>query len=122
MKEEQVKAEDTMGDDFNINKVIMSGRAGNTPRLQTLSNGTQLCYFSLSVTEKWETQDGQPMERNNWFKIEVLGKNADAAFNKVKKNNWYLIDGYLRHEKFEENKSIVKIRAYSVKLLKAVDN
>jgi single stranded DNA-binding protein len=99
---------------YSINKVILGGKVGTVPQLQKLSNNTPLCYFSLSVTEKWTSADGQPMERNNWFKIEVLGKNAEFAFDTVRKGQWYLIDGYLRYEKYDEEKSIVKVRAFSV--------
>lgn len=99
---------------YSINKVILAGKIGTVPQLQKLSNGTPLCYFSLSVIEKWTSPDGQPMERNNWFKIEVLGKNAEYVFDTVKKNQWFLIDGYLRYEKYDEEKSIVKVRAFSI--------
>ena len=98
----------------SVNKVLVSGKVGTVPQLQKLSNQTNLCYFSLSVLERWTSADGKPMERNNWFKIEVLGRNAEYAFNTVKKNDWYFVDGYLRYEKYDDNKSIVKIRAFSV--------
>lgn len=100
-----------------INKVLLSGKVGTVPQLQKLSNQTHLCYFSLSVMERWTSSDGQPMERNNWFKVEVLGKNAHYAFNAVKKGETYFIDGYLRFEKYTKDdgdKSIVKVRAFSV--------
>jgi len=101
----------------DVNKVLISGKVGTVPQLQRLSNYTHLCYFSLSTIERWTSPDGQPMERNNWFKIEVLGKNAEYAAETVKKGDYYLIDGYLRYEKYEEKRSIVKIRAYSLRLL-----
>jgi len=100
-----------------INKVLLCGTVRTDPQLQLLSNNTELCYFSLSFPERWVSNDGQPMERMNWVKVEVLGKPGVEAHKKLTKGKEIFIDGYLRYEKYTKDlkeRSIAKLRVFNL--------
>jgi hypothetical protein len=100
----------------DINKVFMTGVAETEPVLTTLpQTKTPLCYFTLRVEERFTSNRSVPSVRANYFRVESLGRQAESAYNKVKKGGRYLVDGYLRQENSVANRiDHVKIRSFGI--------
>lgn len=114
---------------MDINKVWISGIAKSKPVLTKLPSQTNICSFTMCVTEEFYDKHNNKKERPSHIVVEALGKNAQAAVDKVEIGKRFQVEGYLR----EENSggiSSLRIRAFVINddhqdnkasMLKAID-
>jgi single-stranded DNA-binding protein len=98
---------------LHINKVWLSGTVRTHPQIRQLSEKTKLTSFSLSVLETWESRGGETKSHRNDIQIEVLGKEAQAAYDTLSPGKWVSVDGYLRSEQFKGRLQI-KVRVFNI--------
>lgn len=98
---------------MDINKVWVSGLALTEPVLTRLQSKTQFSYFILQTREKFQDRDGRPCVRTNQFRVESLGKAAEATVGKVHQGLRYIVDGYLRQDE-RDGSDDVRIRTFAV--------
>lgn len=98
-----------------MNYVFLRGEIATLPTLTVKQNErTQVCVFSLKTIERWRDPDGKPCNRTDFFKIEVLGRNAQKAVN-LRPGDTALIVGYLRTIPGANGRpSETRVRAFSV--------
>lgn len=84
--------------------MILVGRVGQDPDVIEFDNGGKLASFSLATSERaFKTRDGQEIpERTDWHNIRVGGGLVNVVEQYVKKGDHLLIDGKLRHRKYED--------------------
>lgn len=101
---------------MDINKILLTGVCDTNPVLSELpQTRTPICYFTLKVCERFISDKKVSVTRPNYFKIETLGKQAEACYHKLKNGARYLVDGYLRQENNQPGKmDIVKVRTFGV--------
>lgn len=83
-----------------INTVILVGRAGQHPEIKYFESGRTKATFSLAVDRPRTSPDAEP--QTDWFKIELWGRQADIAYEYVKKGSLIGIKGKLAFRKHEE--------------------
>jgi single-strand DNA-binding protein len=76
-----------------INTVILVGRAGRNPEIKYFESGKTLASFSLAVDRPKFSPDGESV--TDWFKIELWGRQAEIAYEYVKKGSLVGIRGRL---------------------------
>lgn len=101
---------------MDINKILLTGVCDTDPVLSELpQTKTPLCYFTLKVCERFISDKKTPVTRPNYFRVETLGRQAEASYRKLKNGSRYLVDGYLRQECNQPGKmDIVKVRTFGV--------
>ncbi|PIQ26000.1 single-stranded DNA-binding protein [bacterium (Candidatus Blackallbacteria) CG17_big_fil_post_rev_8_21_14_2_50_48_46] len=75
----------------SINTVILVGRAGRNPEIKYFESGKTLATFSLAVDRPKSSPDGE--SQTDWFKIELWGRQAEIAYEYVKKGSLVGIRG-----------------------------
>ncbi|HEY9841065.1 MAG: single-stranded DNA-binding protein [Candidatus Sericytochromatia bacterium] len=83
-----------------INTVILIGRAGHHPEIKYFESGKTLASFSLAVDRPRTSPDAEP--QTDWFKIELWGRQAEIAYEYVKKGSLIGIRGKLAYRRHEE--------------------
>lgn len=96
-----------------INKVWISGKVHTHPRIRNISERTKLTSFTVSVLETWESKDGETRSHRNEIQVEVLGREAEVAYQTLAPGSWVSVDGYMRSEVFKGRQQI-KIRVYNI--------
>lgn len=96
-----------------INKVWLNGVVKTHPKIRSISEKTKLTYFMMSVLETWGSPTGERKQHRNDIPVEVLGKEADAACEKLSPGDWVSVDGYLRSEQFK-GKTQLRIRVFNI--------
>lgn len=83
-----------------INSVILVGRAGRHPEIKYFESGKTMANFSLAVDRPKSSPDAEPL--TDWFRIELWGRQAEIAYEYVKKGSLVGIRGKLAFRKHEE--------------------
>lgn len=80
-------------DPHQLNTVILVGRAGHNPDIKYFESGRSFSRFSLAVDRPRSSLDAEP--HTDWFKIELWGRQAEIAYEYVKKGSLVGIRGKL---------------------------
>ena len=55
-----------------INKVILVGRLGADPEINTTSQGSKFANLSLATNKSWKNKQGEKQETTTWHKVKVF--------------------------------------------------
>lgn len=86
-----------------LNKVILIGRLGRDPELRYTPSGQAVANFSLATDESYTTKEGQRVERTEWHRIVVWGKQAEFCGNYLSKGRLVYVEGRLETRKWQDN-------------------
>ena len=99
----------------NLNSVILVGRAGYHPEIKYFESGRTLASFSLAVDRPKSAPDAEA--QTDWFKIELWGRQAEIAYEYVKKGSLVGIRGKLIFRAHEEGYTEHLILSHGLRLI-----
>jgi len=86
----------------SLNRIAIIGRVGNPPELKMTPSGQQVATFSVAVSEKYKSKDGQPKESIEWINIVIWGKLSDVVKNYVSKGSQLYLEGKLKTRSWDD--------------------
>ena len=86
----------------SLNKVILIGRIGRDPEMKHTPSGQPVANFSVATDESYTGKDGQKVEKTEWHKIVVWGKQAEFCGNYLSKGRLAYIEGKLETRKWTD--------------------
>ena len=92
-----------------MNKIIITGYLGQDPEMQTLSNGTEKCRFTVGVSRRVK-KDAQ--KKTDWFNCDAWGHTGAFVKNWFKKGSGITVIG--RMESSQSDKDGVKRTYWSL--------
>lgn len=105
----------------SFNKITIVGYLGRDPEIRYLPDGTAVCNFSVATTEKRKDRSGETQESTIWFKINVWGKQADAANQYLTKGRQVYVEGRLSQQEYTDRdgnrRTSLEVRATDVQFL-----
>lgn len=106
----------------SLNRVQLIGNLGKDPESRFTPTGKQVVHFSLAVTNRWKTSNGDIKENTDWFNIEAWGRVGEICSQYLHKGSLVFLEGRLRTDKYEgkggETKYFTKV---IVQLLQILD-
>lgn len=57
-----------------LNRVQLIGRLGKDPESRFTPTGKRLAHFSLAVSNRWKSGDGESKEYTEWVNVEAWGR------------------------------------------------
>lgn len=96
---------------IDLNHCTVGGEIVSNPTAVTIKNGKQMCLFTLKTQEKFES-NGKKSTHDNFFTIEILGKNSDRALESLNRGDRCIISGYLRCDDLDGVEK-VRVRAFT---------
>jgi single-strand DNA-binding protein len=69
----------------SLNKVLLIGRLGRDPEMRYTPSGQPVANFSIATDETYTSKDGQKVEKTEWHRIVVWGKQAEFCGNYLAK-------------------------------------
>ena len=92
----------------SINKVILVGRLGKDPQINTFQNGGKIANFSIATSETWtDKQTGEKKDRTEWHNIAVTSPALVTLAEKyLKKGSQAYIEGTLRTREYTDQNGI----------------
>jgi single-strand DNA-binding protein len=103
-----------------LNRIQLIGRLGKDPEGKFTPTGKQVTHFSLAVTNRWKTRDGETKEYTEWINIEAWGRLGEVCREYLKKGSLVYLEGRLRTDRYEdqgENKYYTKVVALQMQML-----
>lgn len=98
-----------------LNTVILVGRAGYHPEIKYFESGRTLASFSLAVDRPKTSPDAEP--QTDWFRVELWGRQAEVAYEYVKKGSLVGIRGKLIFRTDEDGNTDHLIHSHSLRLI-----
>lgn len=86
----------------SLNKVILIGRIGRDPEMKHTPSGQPVANLSVATDESYTSKDGQKVEKTEWHKIVVWGKQAEFCGNYLSKGRLAYIEGKLETRKWTD--------------------
>ena len=103
-----------------LNRIQLIGRLGKDPEGKFIPTGKKVTHFSLAVTNRWKTKDGETKEYTEWINIEAWGRLGEVCQEYLKKGSLVYLDGRLKTDRYEddgENKYYTKVVALQMQML-----
>jgi single-strand DNA-binding protein len=105
----------------SLNRVQLIGRLGKDPETRFTPTGKKVANFSLAVSERWKSSEGENKENTEWVNIEAWGRLGEICQEYLHKGRLVFVEGRLKTDKFEdkggETKYFTKVVAQSMQML-----
>ena len=86
----------------SLNKVMLIGRLGRDPEIRYTQSGQAVANFSIATDETYMGKDGQKVEKTEWHKIVVWGKQAEFCGNYLTKGRLVYVEGKIETRKWQD--------------------
>jgi single-strand DNA-binding protein len=105
---------------MNLNTAVVTGNLTADPELREFGSGQRLCRLRVAVNERTK-QDGEWVERANFFTVTAFGAQAESCATYLAKGRAVAVQGRLRWREYEgaggERREAVEIVASQVQFL-----
>lgn len=103
-----------------LNRVQVIGRLGKDPESKFTPTGKKVAHFSVAISNRWKSKDGESKEYTEWINVEAWGRLGEICHEYLKKGSLVFLEGRLKTDKFEnqgETKYYTKVVALSMQML-----
>lgn len=105
----------------SLNRVQLIGRLGKDPESRFTPTGKSVTHFSLAVSNRWKSAEGETKEYTEWVNIEVWGRLGEVCQQYLHKGSLVFLEGRLKTDKYDdksgETKYYTKVVALSMQML-----
>ena len=105
----------------SLNHVQLIGRLGRDPEARSTPTGKKVTHFSLAISQRWKSAEGENKEATEWVNVEAWGRLGEVCQQYLHKGSLVFIEGRLKTDKYEdkggETKYYTKVVAVSMQML-----
>lgn len=85
-----------------LNRVQLIGRLGKDPESKFTPTGKKVAHFSVAVSNRWKSRDGETKESTEWINVEAWGRLGEVCQEYLKKGSLVYVEGRLKTDKYED--------------------
>jgi single-strand DNA-binding protein len=103
-----------------LNRVQLIGRLGKDPESKFTPTGKKVAHFSVAVSNRWKSKEGDAKEYTEWVNVEAWGRLGEVCQDYLKKGSLVFLEGRLKTDKYEdkgETRYFTKVVALSMQML-----
>ena len=104
-----------------LNRVQLIGRLGKDPESKFTPTGKRVAHFSLAISNRWRSREGEAKEYTEWVNVEAWGRLGEVCQEYLAKGSLVYLEGRLKTEKYEdkegETRYFTKVVALSLQFL-----
>ena len=89
-----------------LNRVQLIGYLGKDPETRYTPKGAAVCSFSMAVSRRWRSADGESKEATDWFNVEAWGKLGEICQQYLGKGRLVFIEGRLQTDRYEAEEQV----------------
>lgn len=86
---------------MSINKVILLGNVGHTPKIGTFEGGNMWAKFSMATSCIYKNKEGEKITDTEWHNCVAYGKICEVISKYVSKGKQLAVIGKLRTRSYE---------------------
>ncbi len=84
-----------------LNRVQLIGYLGKDPETRFTPTGQKVCTFSVAVSRRWKSGEGEAKEATDWFNVEAWGRLGEICQQYLSKGRLVFIEGRLQTDRYE---------------------
>src|SRR5438876_9191655 len=104
-----------------LNKVLLIGNLGKDPEMKYTPQGKPMTTFSVAVSRRRQTPDGEWKDETEWFRIVAWQKLAEQCNEYLRKGSKVYIEGRLQTREWQgqdgQNRQTVEVVANEMMML-----
>ena len=103
-----------------LNRVQLIGYLGKDPEGKFTPTGKKVTQFSVAITNRWKSREGEAKEYTEWVNIEAWGRLGEISQEYLKKGSLIFVEGRLKTDRYEEkgeSRFYTKVVALSLQFL-----
>jgi single-strand DNA-binding protein len=103
-----------------LNRVQLIGHLGKDPETHFTSNGKNVASFSVAVSRRWRSSEGETKEATDWFNVDAWGRLGEICQDYLSKGSLVYLEGRLqtdRYEKDGETRYFTRVIALQMQML-----
>ena len=103
-----------------LNRVQLIGYLGKDPETRYTPTGKKVTSFSVAVSRRWKSEDGETKEATDWFNVEAWGRLGEICQEYLGKGRLVYLEGRLRTDRYEhegETRYFTKVIARHMQML-----
>jgi single-strand DNA-binding protein len=85
-----------------LNRVQVIGRLGRDPESKFTPTGRKVAHFSVAVSNRWKSRDGELKESTEWVNVEAWERLGETCQEYLKKGSLVYVEGRLKTDKYED--------------------
>jgi single-strand DNA-binding protein len=85
-----------------LNRVQLIGRLGKDPETRFTPNGKKVAHFSLAVSQRRKTAEGDAKEYTEWVNIEAWDRLGEICSQYLHKGSLVYVEGRIKTDKYED--------------------
>jgi single-strand DNA-binding protein len=104
----------------SLNRIQLIGYLGKDPESKFTPTGKKVTQFSVAISNRWRSKDGEPKEYTEWVNIEAWGRLGEICSEYLKKGSLVFVEGRLKTDRFEdkgETRFYTKVVALAMQML-----
>lgn len=103
-----------------LNRVQLIGYLGKDPESKFTPTGKKVAQFSVAISNRWKSSEGESKEYTEWVNVEVWGRLGEICQEYLRKGSLVFVEGRLKTDKVEGengNRYFTKVVALSMQML-----
>jgi single-strand DNA-binding protein len=104
-----------------LNRIELIGNLGKDPESHKTPNGKNVTHFSLAVSQRWKSAEGESKENTDWFNVEAWGRLGEVCQQYLHKGSLVFLEGRVKTDRYEdksgETKFFTKVIVQSMQML-----
>ena len=103
-----------------LNRVQLIGYLGKDPESKFTPTGKKVTQFSVAISNRWKSKEGDAKEYTEWVNIEAWGRLGEICSEYLKKGSLVFVEGRLKTDRYEdkgESKFYTKVVALAMQML-----
>lgn len=86
-----------------LNRVQVIGRLGRDPESKFTPTGKKVAHFSVAVSNRWKSRDGEMKESTEWVNVEAWDRLGETCQEYLKKGSLVYVEGRLKTDRYESD-------------------
>ena len=108
-------------------QITIVGNLGRDPEMRYTASGVPVTSFSVAVSKRWTSQDGQRQEKTTWFRVSAWRQLAELASQYLTKGRQVMVVGEVDEpnvwtDQSGNNRASLEITARDIRFLGSRDD
>jgi single-strand DNA-binding protein len=99
-----------------LNRVQLIGYLGKDPESKFTPTGKKVTQFSVAISNRWKSKEGDAKEYTEWVNIEAWGRLGEVCNEYLKKGSLVFVEGRLKTD-HHEDKYYTKVVCLAMQML-----
>ena len=103
-----------------LNRVQLIGYLGRKPESRFTPTGRKVCTFSMAVTRRWKSSEGEAKEATDWFNVEAWDRLGEICGDYLSKGSLVYLEGRLQTDRYDhegDTRFFTKVIARQMQML-----